>query len=111
MTTKQKINSFAIGLPILIFSSYPIFKESALFFALLSIMLTGFIQLLLGLFSFTNNTKDKYYQLYLFVVISFFPFWYYCNTNNYNNNYCTYALFTIPSLLAIYLSVVIYKNK
>ena len=36
MKTIKNLNSFAIGLPLAIIITYPIFKEGALFFALLS---------------------------------------------------------------------------
>jgi uncharacterized protein len=107
MKTIKYINLFAIGLPLLIVTTYPIFKESALFFALISTMLTGFMQVALGLFLFSNEPKKKPTMLYLIFVIIYFVSWYILTEMYLMDAFLVY-LFAMPVILASYLTYVIY---
>ncbi len=104
------INTFAIALPFLIAFTYPIIEEIAIVFSLYSTMLTGFIQVILGVVLFINNPKNKFIKAYLISVLSFFALWYF-NMNVYYVNFLTNFLIPIPLILAIYLSVLIYKRN
>ena len=110
MTTIQKINTFALSLPLVILASYPVFKEEALIFALISAMITGFIQVIISFFLLAKNPKNKWYQFYILAVISFFVLWYYSTTIQNNNDHITYILLATPPILAIYISVIVYKK-
>jgi len=109
MKTIKNLNTFAVGLPLVILITYPFFKEGALLFALLSTMVTGFIQFCLGLkllFEMPNNLK---LQIYIVAVFLFFGLWFINNLIGYKDA-LTFILFPIPLILAIYLSVLIYKE-
>ena len=108
MKTIKKLNSFAIGLPILIIITYPIFKESSLFFSLLSTIITGFVQVILGSWLLFKTPNDTKLQLYITSVAGFFLLWF-INAQMQYNDTLTLFLFFIPLILAIYLSVIIYK--
>jgi len=109
MKTIKYINTFAISLPFAILLTYPIFKETVFFFSLYSTMLTGFLQVVLGLILLFSDTKNLHIRIYILVVILFFLLWY-PNATLFDSNELTYFLFAIPPTLAIYLSVLIYKK-
>ena len=109
MKTIKYINTFAISLPFVILLAYPIFKETVLFFSLYSTMLTGFLQVVLGLILLFNEPKNLHIRIYLIAVISFFTLCY-LNVNIFDSNELTYFLFTVPPTLAVYLSVLIYQK-
>jgi hypothetical protein len=102
-------NNFAIGLPLIILITYPIFKESALFFSLLSTMLTGLIQVIIGIKMFQDEPNNKHLQIYITSVILFFLLWF-INSNLQYYEIMSFILFSIPPVLAIYLSLIIYKK-
>ena len=109
MKTIKILNTFAVGLPLLL-AIISLIVNELLIIAAYSTMITGAIQLLLGLFLFMKEPRNKYLILYLLVVIAFFSLWYY----NVSISYCDYLgyiLFPIPLLLAIYLSILIYKKE
>lgn len=110
MKTIKYINTFAISLPFAILLAYPIFKETVLFFSLYSTMLTGFLQIVLGLILLFNEPKNQQIISYLIAVILFFTLWY-LNVTLFDSNELTYFLFAIPPTLAVYLSVLIYKKN
>jgi hypothetical protein len=108
MKTIKNLNTLAIFLPFIILITYPIYEEVSIFYALYSTMITGFIQVILGLTMIIKEPKNKFLIAYLLSVIIFFLLWYYNIKINYSDNLSVF-LFTIPPSLAIYLSVVIYK--
>lgn len=102
-------NTIAIGIP-LILSIIGIFFNELIFFAALSTMLTGLIQVILGTFKLLESENKKYYVIYCLGVVIFFLLWYLNSRIDYNNT-LTFILFPIPLLLCIYLSILIYKEK
>lgn len=110
MKTLKHINTFAIGLPIAILITYPIFKEGSLVWAAISTMLTGFLQVLIGIYLWLLNMKNISINIYLISVILFFSTWYYNYLIDYNDN-ITKILLGIPLVLAIYLSTIVYTKK
>ncbi len=111
MTTLQKTNTIAIGLPILILASFPIIKEAALYFGMISTLITGLLQFIIGLILLIREPKNKYYQFYILAVLIFFGFGYYLTAMKFNNDYLSYILYVIPLALAIYLSLLVYRIK
>jgi hypothetical protein len=109
MKAVKYLNTFAIGLPFLILITYPIYDEASIFYALYSTMITGFIQVILGLYLFIKEPKNKTTIAYLSTVILFFSLWYF-NMNIFYSDYIGFSLFPIPLILAIYLSFIIYKK-
>jgi len=110
MKTIKYTNTFAISLPFLIAITYPIFEDTAIFFSLYSTMLTGFLQVLLGVILFFRRPDNKPIITYLSAVGSFFLLWY-LNANFIDSDALTYCLFIVPPILALYLSLIIYKTE
>ena len=110
MKTLKNLNTFALLLPTAILITYPVFKDGSLFWAAISTILTGFIQVLIGFYFWSQNVKNIYIITYLIAVILFFTTWFYNSIIGYND-IITKVLLGIPPLLAIYLSVIIYTKK
>jgi hypothetical protein len=108
MKTIKNINLFALALPLTILLTYPFFKEGALIFSLLSTMITGFLQFCIGVKMLVDNPNDKSLQKYMAGVILFFALWYINSTIIYNDSLYVIS-FSIPPILAIYLTLIIYK--
>jgi len=108
MKAIKYINTFAIALPFVIAITYPIFKENAIILALLSTMVTGFLQVCTGIKMLADNPKNKTLQMYIYGVVFFFGLWLMNHIIGYND-FLTYILVPIPLILAIYLSLFIYK--
>ena len=103
------LNTFAIGLPIIL-GILSLVNEKYIATAMVSTILTGIIQVILGLLLLYYNPKNKYLQTYIVTVILFFLFWYY-NVNIVYTELLSYILYPIPIILSIYLSFLIYKRK
>ena len=110
MRELKNLNTLAILLPTLILVTYPIFKEGSLAWAAISLTITGFIQVLIGIYFWSLHIKNIYIITYLIAVALFFTTWYYNSTIGYNDT-ITKVLLGIPPALAIYLSVIIYTKK
>lgn len=109
MKAIKYLNTFAVGLPILI-GLFGLINENYIGTALVSTMLTGFIQVVLGLLLLYYNPKNNYLQLYMVTVILFFLLWY-LNAEHIYSEYLTFFLIPMPLLLALYLSIIIYKKE
>lgn len=113
MKTIKFLNTLAIALPIILLLIGIGINDSEgnyISYALYSTMITGAIQLLLGLIILINEPRNKYILLYFLVVIIFFALWYF-NVKIICSDLLTFTLFPIPLLLAIYLSILIYKKE
>jgi hypothetical protein len=112
MKILKYINTFAIGLPILLLILGIIINDAAgnwIGLALFSTILTGLIQVLLGLFLLIKNIKNKYLNIYIIAVILFFLL-YYLNVNIFYSDIFYFFLYPIPLILATYFSLIIYKK-
>ena len=112
MKILKHINTLAIGLPITLLLIGLIVNDPGqnfIGYALFSTMLTGLIQVLLGLFLLYKNSKNKHLRIYILSVILFFLLWYINSLLNYFN-IITFILFLIPLILAAYFSLIIYKK-
>ncbi|OOV18272.1 hypothetical protein [Flavobacterium sp. LM4] len=107
MKTIKRINTIAILIPFVIAITYPFFKY-ALLIALLSTMVTGFLQFCIGVKMLADNPKNKNLKMYIYGVAFFFGLWLMNHIIDYNH-FLTYILVPIPLILAIYLSLLIYK--
>ncbi|MFY0483480.1 hypothetical protein ACI6PS_12825 [Flavobacterium sp. PLA-1-15] len=113
MKTIKYINTFAISLPIILALIGIIINDTTgnyFGYALFSTMLTGFLQVMLGLTLFFTNTNNKPITIYLSAVVLFFLLWY-LNTNFIDYDVLNYCLFAAPPILAVYLSLIIYKKE
>ncbi|MFZ0598446.1 MAG: hypothetical protein WAM46_15790 [Flavobacterium sp.] len=109
MKTTLQLNTFAVGLPLLILLTYPIAKEGALFYAMLATAITGFIQVLLGIKLIFEEPRNRYIQIYIGGVIMFFLLCFIQIVIYYSES-LRIILLTMPAVLAIYLSIIIYKK-
>ncbi|HLP64991.1 hypothetical protein [Flavobacterium sp.] len=71
MRALKVLNSIAIGIPI-VFLLIATVDESFLFYAALSTMVTGFIQLLTGFYYWSEYSESKAIKMYFFFVALFF---------------------------------------
>ncbi|MDI1318300.1 hypothetical protein [Flavobacterium sp.] len=112
MKTVKILNAIAISLPIVLgFIGIGINDSTGNYFAyaLYSTMLTGFIQVLLGIFLLYNDPKNIAIQLYIATTLLFFLTWY-LEVELFHTDILVYILVPIPLLLALFLSIVIYKK-
>ena len=109
MKTIKYLNIIAIGIPIIL-TILSIIDNGLIILAIYSTIITGAIQVLLGLIILVKEPRNKYILLYFLVVITFFALWYF-NIKIIYSDLLTFTLFPIPLLLAIYLSVLIYKKE
>lgn len=109
MTTIKYLNTIAIGIP-LILTILSIIDNGLIILAIYSTIITGVIQVLLGLIILIKEPRNKYIIIYFLVVIAFFSLWYF-NVKNIYSDLLTFTLFPIPLILAIYLSILIYKKE
>ncbi len=108
MKTIKNINSFAIGLPLLFLFIY-LFNDFAVFLAMYSFLLTGIIQLILAiiLLYFVKSYRKLLFY-FLLVVLYFLGLPYMMDFVSWQNRFL--VVFGIPSLIAVYLSHIIYKQ-
>lgn len=109
----KHINTFAIGLPLTLLLIGLIKDDPGqnfIGYALFSTILTGLIQVLLGLFLWYKNPRSIHLRIYIISVILFFLLWYLNSLINYLD-ILTFILLPIPLILAIYLSIIIYTKK
>lgn len=110
MRVIKYINTFAISLPFLVAFAYVKYGFDAIIVSLYSTMVTGFIQVVLGIILFIHNPVNKFIQAYSSAVLLFFALWYF-NVCFYYLDFLTSFLVPTPLILAIYLSILIYRRK
>ncbi len=108
MKAIKYLNTFAIGTPILL-GIIGLIDNDFFFWALISTIITGIIQVIIGIKMLFDNRKDIYIKIYATLVLLFFLVWYINSMNGYND-IISFILIGIPPILAIYLSVIIYKK-
>ncbi len=109
MENLKLTNSIAIMIPLFL-GVLGIVEPISLYFAAYSTMLTGFLQIIVGLFFWKKYKENMYIKIYFIFVVTFFILWYY----NVNVNYIdtlTWPLIFTPLVLCIYISVIIYSQK
>ena len=70
----KALNTIAIGIPIFILL-FGIISEGALILSAISTILTGFIQLILGIILLFKFKEKIHYKIYFISVIIFFSLW------------------------------------
>ena len=109
MKAIHQLNIFAVGFPLLL-GLMGIFFQDLLFYALISTMLTGLIQVVLGIWLLFHYSKDNNPKLYLGSVIAYFSLWFIVSNSGLDFKYFTFIFTITPIVLAIYLSLIIYKK-
>ncbi|MEO7976270.1 hypothetical protein [Flavobacterium sp.] len=109
MKSLNYLNYFFIGLPIF-FCLIAIINIGFLSYAMLSTILTGIFQVVIGLKMLIDEPHNKSLQIYAASVALFFiSLIVICKMELYD--FLNYTLFGIPPVIAIYLSVIIYKKQ
>ena len=98
MTLLQKINCFAVGLPLAI-AALTVFEVGMLSFALLSTVITGFLQVSIGLCLLIKHYKNTHLQAYLLFCTLFFSLWYATDWG---------WIWAMPPALAIYMTIILH---
>lgn len=98
MTARQVINLIGVGTPFLI-AAFTVFDSSMLIVALLSTMVTGFIQVSIGLSLLLNHHKNGHLQAYFLFCILFFSLWYATDWE---------WIWAMPPSLALYMTVILH---
>ena len=108
MKTINYLNYFFVGLPIF-FCLIAIADIGFLSYAMLSLFLTGIFQVIIGLKMLGDEPHNKNLQIYATSVFLFFISLiviYKMELYDFLN----YILFGVPTVIAIFLSIIIYKK-
>lgn len=103
------LNYFFVGIPILL-CLVGLMDETYLFFGLLFTMLTGLFQVVIGIKMLKDEPNNIYLKIYTLTVILFFATFFIISKISLSN-WTNYILIPIPLILAIYLSIIIYKKS
>jgi hypothetical protein len=109
MKALKTTNTIAISIPVLLIL-FGFIYELGFYLAIYSTIITGLLQIIIGInfiFKFKNNFHIK---LYFILVILFFCLWYF-NENIYYTDRLTWPLIYTPLVLSIYISIIIYSKK
>lgn len=98
MTGTQQLNSLVIGLPLAI-ALFAIFKTGILVFALLATIITGFVQISIGLGLLFDHYKNRHLQIYFLLCTLFFSLWYATDWE---------WIWVLPLILAIYMTIILH---
>lgn len=104
-----KLNLVFVGFPIAL-CLLGIWDEVFLFWGLLSTILTGFFQVIIGFGMYFDEPNDNSLKVYVSLVISFFVIWIATAFIEDGLEIMRY-MFALPPLLALYLTVIIYKKR
>jgi len=102
------LNYFFVGVPIF-FCLIAIADIGFLSYAMLSLFVTGIFQIIIGLKMLADEPNNKNLQKYATSVLLFFiSLIVICKMELYN--FLSYILFGVPPVIAIFLSIIIYKK-
>jgi apolipoprotein N-acyltransferase len=104
-----KLNLVFVGFPIAL-CLMGFIDQNLLFWGLISTMLTGLFQVVVGIGMLRDEPNDKYLQVYVAAVVLFFITWFINFLIGYINA-ITFCLIPIPAILALYLTFIIYKKR
>ena len=108
MKTINYINSFLLGIPIILFLLAFLKIIDLTVFGLLSIILLGLFQIIISGYLLFHEPQNKYLQLYIVGVVFYFVMIYIDPFSS--DDFKTYFGIGIPIILAFYLSILIYKK-
>jgi len=109
MENLKLTNSIAIIIPLFL-GVLGIIEPISLYFAAYSTMLTGLLQIIVGIIFWTKHKENIYIKIYFLLVLTFFSLWYY-NVKVKYIDALTWPLIFKPLALCIYISVIIYSQK
>ena len=112
MKNINRFNWIVVCIPILILATYPIYKEGAMAFALLSTILTGLVQIVLSILMLIDEPKNKFLLYYVLGVLFYFSSVYFVGSAIENKELVFILYFVFACILAIYLSLIVnFKYK
>ena len=104
-----KLNLFFVGIPIIL-CLFGLINESYFYLGLISTILTGIFQVVISIKMIQDEPNDKNIKIYLAgVILFFFSLFIVSKIGLYD--WINYIFLTIPPILAIYLSVIIYNKQ
>jgi hypothetical protein len=108
MKNLKLANSIAIAIPIILLL-YGFIEETCFYLSAYSMIITGFFQLIIGVIFWIKFKDSLNIKIYFTLVLLFFSTWYF-NENIFYIDGLTWPLISTPPILAIYLSIIIYKK-
>jgi len=96
------INGFALGLPFLL-GALGFLDEDLWFWAAYSTMLTGLLQVIVAFCALIMGHQRNLLIIYFIAVLIYF--------SGMFMNVEGYYLYIVPAMLAIFLTIIIYKNR
>lgn len=102
MRTLKYTNGFALSLPLLL-GLIGFVDNDFWFFALLSTMITGFLQVLVALLLLFWIPKNIHLYIYFFFTVLFFVLWLGFKIED--------EVYILPPALAIYLTYILYNQE
>jgi hypothetical protein len=109
MKNLNYLNYFFVGMPLFLYLISAI-NIAFLCFAMLSTILTGIFQVTIGIKMLMDEPQDKNLQIYIIsVVLFFFSVIMIYKFELYD--FLNFTVFGIPPIIAIYLSIIIYKKQ
>jgi hypothetical protein len=112
MKNLNYLNYFFVGIPALLISLGYITNQSSgnlIGCGLLFMILTGLFQIVIGIKMLIDEPKDKMLQIYIISIILFFMTLIINGLILYSD-ILYFGLLLVPPILAIYLSIIIYKK-
>lgn len=106
------LNYFFVGLPVILILLGLLFdaqQGNLIVYGLFSTILTGLFQIIIGIQMQIDEPKDKYLTVYITSVVLFF-ITYLINVKLLNSDIIYCILLFIPLVLALFLSIIIYKK-
>ena len=104
-----KLNLFFVGIPIIL-CLFGLINENYYYLGLISTILTGIFQVVISIKMIQDEPNDKNIKIYLAGVILFFFTLFIVSKIDFSDS-LKYILLLIPPILAIYLSIIIYKKQ
>lgn len=101
MKALKALNTSALAIPLGI-GLFGIIDDSCLIYAAVSTMATGFIQVMVGFFFWSERPKSIPIMIYLALVLVFFLLLKFTDLQ---------WIWTMPPALCIYLSILVYSQK
>lgn len=101
MRTLKALNTLALAIPVVV-AVFGIIDAAFLMYALMSTMATGFIQVGVGLFLWSERPTYIPIIAYLLLVAVFFSLWRFTDYN---------WIWVMPPTLCGYLSILVYSQK
>jgi hypothetical protein len=102
-------NTIALGVPVFL-ACLAVFDEMFIFYAVLSLAFTGFLQTILAAVFWIKNKKNRLIPIYFAVSLLFFLYFFGYKSFDLLDG-LEPVFWILPALLTLYLSFIIYTSK